>query len=254
MSEETLSTREIDDGVRAETVADDGGGADRQIQGRSPWRLAWERLRRDRVALVSAGFIVLVTLFATFAPAIAALTGHGVNQQFNDIGLDPSGLPVAPNSTFWFGTDDLGRDILVRTAYGARISLLVGVVATGVTIAIGVVLGLIAGYYGKVADTVLSRLIDVVLSFPFLLFAIALVSIVGASLWVSIFVISMFSWASVARIVRGQVLSIREREYIEAARSLGAGRQPDHVRRCAPERAGADHRVHDAAHPDGDRH
>jgi peptide/nickel transport system permease protein len=221
MSEETLATRELDEGVRAEKVAEDAEPKG-QIQGRSPWKLAGERLRRDRVALASLGFIALVTLFAIFAPVVAALTGHGVNQQFNQIGLDPSGLPLGPNSTFLFGTDDLGRDILVRTAYGARISLLVGVVATLVTIAIGVVIGLIAGYVGKVADTILSRLIDVVLSFPFLLFAIALVSIVGASLWVTVFVISMFSWASVARIVRGQVLSIREREYIEAARSLGA--------------------------------
>ena len=233
MSEETLRTTEGVEGrvtesldqdlarlVRAEI--NDGGDAPGRIQGRSPWQLAWERLRRDRVAMVSLVVIVLITLFAVLAPLTALITGHGVNEQFNDIGLTPDGLPVPPSKTFWFGTDDLGRDIFVRCAYGARISILVGVVATGFTIVLGVVVGLIAGYYGKVADTVLSRVIDVVLSFPFLLFAISLVSIVGASLSVTIFVIAMFSWASVARIVRGQVLSIREREYIEAARSLGA--------------------------------
>jgi len=232
MSEETLRTTEADEGRAAESAArgtttlerpQGVEAAPRRIQGRSPWQLAWERLRRDKVAMLSLGFIVLIVLFALLAPLAAVITGHGVNEQFNDIGLDPSGLPRAPNGTFWFGTDDLGRDIFVRCAYGARISILVGVVATGFTIAVGVVLGLVAGYYGKVADTIISRLIDVVLAFPFLLFAIALVSIIGASLSVTIFVIAMFSWASVARIVRGQVLSIREREYIEAARSLGAG-------------------------------
>jgi peptide/nickel transport system permease protein len=206
----------------AVALDEQGRDAPTRIQGRSPWQLAWERLRRDRIAMISLAVILLIVLFAVLAPLVAAITGHGVNQQFNDVGLTPEGLPKAPNGTFLFGTDDLGRDIFVRCAYGARISILVGVVATGFTIAVGVVVGLIAGYYGKVADTVLSRVIDVVLSFPFLLFAISLVSIVGASLSVTIFVIAMFSWASVARIVRGQVLSIREREYIEAARSLGA--------------------------------
>lgn len=212
-----------------ETIALEPTGGEEQddhsatkVEGRSPWVLAWERLRRDRVALVSLAVIVLIALFAIFAPVVASLTGHGVNEQFNDIGLSPAGLPRGPDGTFLFGTDDLGRDILVRCAYGARISLLVGVVATAVAVFVGVVVGLVAGFYGRVADTVLSRLIDVVLSFPFLLFAISLVAIIGASLWVSVFVIAMFSWASVARIVRGQVLSIREREYIEAARSLGA--------------------------------
>jgi peptide/nickel transport system permease protein len=239
VSEETLRTTEAEEGREAEradgravatarraaTASEETAAPEeaKRIQGRSPWRLAWERLRRDRVAMISLGFIVLIVLFALLAPAMAALTGHGANEQFNDVGLTPDGLPKPPNGEFWFGTDDLGRDIFVRCAYGARISILVGVVATGFTIAIGVVLGLIAGYLGKVADTIISRIIDVVLAFPFLLFAIALVSIVGASLTVTIVVISMFSWASVARIVRGQVLSIREREYVEAARSLGSG-------------------------------
>lgn len=231
MSEETLRTTEAAEGRLAESVdrsavaldqSRDNGDGPTRIQGRSPWQLAWERLRRDKIAMISLAFIVLIVLFAALAPLMASITGHGVNEQFNETGLSPDGLPRAPSGAFWFGTDDLGRDIFVRCAYGARISILVGVVATGFTIAVGVVVGLIAGYYGRIADTILSRVIDVVLSFPFLLFAISLVSIVGASLSVTIFVIAMFSWASVARIVRGQVLSIREREYIEAARSLGA--------------------------------
>lgn len=195
----------------------------RRIEGRGPWRLAWERLRRDHVAMVSAAVIVLVLLVAIFAPVTTMITGHGVNQQFNDIGLTPDGLPRAPNATFWLGTDDLGRDLLVRIAYGARVSLLVGVVATALTVAVGTVVGLAAGFLGGLVDTVLARLVDVVLSVPFLLVAISLVSITGPSLTVTVLVIGFFSWASVARIVRGQVLSLREREFVEAARSLGAG-------------------------------
>jgi peptide/nickel transport system permease protein len=193
------------------------------IEGRSPFSLAIRRLRKDKVAMISLAVIVLIVLMAVFAPVFAAITGHPPNEQYRDLGLTPDGLPRGPNGTFWLGTDDLGRDILVRIAYGARVSLLVGVIATAITVVIGVVLGLAAGFLGGIVDTVLARLIDVVLSVPFLLVAIALVSITGPSLSVTVLVIGFFSWASVARIVRGQVLSLREREFVEAARSLGAG-------------------------------
>jgi peptide/nickel transport system permease protein len=193
------------------------------IEGRSPFLLALQRLRRDRVAMISLVVIVLILLVAIFAPVFAAITGHAPNTQYRDIGLTPDGLPRAPNSTFWLGTDDLGRDILVRIAYGARISLLVGVAATALTVVVGVIVGLAAGFLGGIVDTILARVIDVILSVPFLLVAIALVSITGPSLTITVLVIGFFSWASVARIVRGQVLSLREREFVEAARSLGAG-------------------------------
>jgi peptide/nickel transport system permease protein len=193
------------------------------IEGRSPFVLALRRLRRDKVAMISLVVIVLIVLMAVFAPVFAGITGHPPNEQYRDLGLTPDGLPRGPNGTFWLGTDDLGRDILVRIAYGARVSLLVGVAATAITVAVGIVLGLAAGFLGGIVDTVLARLIDVVLSVPFLLVAIALVSVTGPSLTVTVLVIGFFSWASVARIVRGQVLSLREREFVEAARSLGAG-------------------------------
>ncbi|MFI5695609.1 ABC transporter permease [Kribbella sp. NPDC051586] len=193
------------------------------IEGRSPFVLAVRRLRKDKVAMISLVVILLIVLMAIFAPVFTAITGHPPNEQYRDIGLTPDGLPRGPNGTFWLGTDDLGRDILVRIAYGARVSLLVGVAATAITVVIGVVLGLAAGFLGGITDTVLARLIDVVLSVPFLLVAIALVSVTGPSLTVTVLVIGCFSWASVARIVRGQVLSLREREFVEAARSLGAG-------------------------------
>jgi len=194
-----------------------------KIQGRSPWKLAFERLRRDRAALICAIVILLIVLMAIFAPVFAKITGHTPNHQYLDKGLTLDGQPVAPNSEFWLGTDDVGRDVLVRIAYGARVSLIVGVAATFLTVIIGTLVGLAAGYFGKIVDTILARLIDVMLSIPFLLFAISLASIYQAGLKVVIFVLAIFSWSSVARIVRGQVLSIREREYVEAARAMGAG-------------------------------
>lgn len=215
-------------GLAAAAAAVDATGAvpdtpeGKAIEGRSPWLLGWQRLRRDRVAMISLVIIVLIVLMAIFAPLATTLTGHPPNEQYRDIGLTPDGLPKGPTSQFWLGTDDLGRDILVRIAYGTRISLLVGVVSTGIAVAIGVVIGLAAGFFGGIIDTVLARLVDVALTVPFLLVAIALVSITGPSLTITILVIGFFSWASVARIVRGQVLSLREREFVEAARSLGA--------------------------------
>jgi ABC-type dipeptide/oligopeptide/nickel transport system permease subunit len=193
-----------------------------KIEGRSTWQLAFYRLRRDRAAMISLVVIILIVLVAIFAPVFAAITGHGVNEQFRTTGLSPDGLPVAPNKTFLLGTDDQGRDILVRIAYGTRISLGVGVGATLLVVIIGAVLGLAAGYLGGIVDTLVARLVDIVLSLPYLLFAISLVSIEGPSLRIVILVIAVFGWAAVCRIVRGQVLSIREKEYIEAARSLGS--------------------------------
>lgn len=195
----------------------------RAIEGKGPWKLAWQHLRRDPVAMASGIVILLIVAVAVFAPVFSLITGHPPNEQYHQNGLTPDGLPRGPSGEFWLGTDDLGRDILVRIAYGARVSLGVGVLATLLTVAIGVVVGLAAGFLGGIVDTILARLVDVILSVPFLLIAIALVSISGPGLAVTILVIGFFSWAAVARIVRGQVLSIREREYIEAARSLGSG-------------------------------
>jgi peptide/nickel transport system permease protein len=199
------------------------GTAAKKIEGRSPWRLGLERLVRDRASMISLGVILIVVLVAIFAPVIAAIVGHGPNQTFPSIGLSAIGQPRAPSSTFLLGTDDQGRDIMVRIAYGARISLIVGVIATAITVAVGAIVGLIAGYFGGATDSILARFMDWLLAIPFLLFAISLVTIIGAGLTVVIIVIGLFGWASVGRIVRGQVLSIKEREFVEAARALGAG-------------------------------
>lgn len=200
------------------------GEAAKIIEGRSPWRLGFERLRRDRASMISLAIITMIILMAIFAPVIAAITGHGPNQQFYaPVGLTEEGQPLGPSSTFWLGTDTLGRDVLVRIAYGARVSLIVGLVATLMTVAIGAAVGLAAGYFGGWADSVLARFMDWLLAIPFLLLAISLVTVIGPGLTVLIIVIGFLGWASVGRIVRGQVISIREKEYVEAARSLGAG-------------------------------
>jgi peptide/nickel transport system permease protein len=198
------------------------GEAAAEIQGRSPWQLAWAQLSHDRVAIASSIVIALITLAAVFAPLIARLVGHGLADQYPYSALNGYGLPVGPSRTFLFGADDLGRDVMVRVAYGGRVSLIAGVVASGLAVIVGGIVGLVAGYFGTVVDTALSRFMDVILAFPLLLFAIALVAIVGPSLTVTIAVIAFFSWAVVGRIVRGQTLSLREKEFVEAARSLGA--------------------------------
>jgi ABC-type dipeptide/oligopeptide/nickel transport system permease subunit len=206
--------------------------ARKQIEGKSPMVLAWRRLRHDRAAMISLGVIAIIVACAIGAPVFATITGHGDMQQFPNTGLNSFGQPVAPSSTFWLGTDSLGRDLLVRIAYGARISLFVGVVATAVTVIGGTVIGLAAGYFGGIVDSILARFMDWMLAVPFLLLAITLFSvaefhpifgILGPGLPIVIVVLGVFGWATTGRIVRGQVLSIKEKEYIEAARALGAG-------------------------------
>jgi peptide/nickel transport system ATP-binding protein len=200
-----------------------GAGPAGGIEGRGPWRLAADRLRHDRLAVAAATFILVLIALAIFAPLFAHLVGHGVDQQNDSAGLTAAGLPRPPSSSYWFGTDDLGRDVFVRTIYGARISLVVGIVSSVSAVIIGTTIGLTAGFLGGFVDSLLSRLMDLILSFPFLLAAIALVSVVGPSLTVIIVVIALFSWAAVGRIVRGLAMSIKEKEYTEAARSAGAG-------------------------------
>jgi ABC-type dipeptide/oligopeptide/nickel transport system permease subunit len=280
-------------------ITDAASETPQEIAARSPLALFWRRLRQDKVALVALSFIVLLIIIALFAGLIVKLFGaHPPNAQ-NSNALDEFGSAAAPGHGYLFGTDALGRDVFSRTLYGARVSLEVAFLATGLIVVIGVTLGMIAGYYRGAVDTVLSRSMDVVLAFPVLLLALGLGAacslkgclsahsigrdlliagllvmlvpvamtaisqargrpgfkgIVGAdwalrlapggvilvvglilSLFVSssktliepglpvvIFVITLAGWPYMARIIRGQVLSLREKEFVEAARSLGA--------------------------------
>ena len=218
-----MSMPELRSAGMSETLIEEGDApASKKIQGRSPWRLAYERLRTDRAAKIALATILVIVLLALLAPVFAKILGHGPNQQFIDIGENANGGPVPPSSTFWLGTDNNGRDLFIRTLYGARISLIVGVLATGISVVLGVVLGLAAGFIGGLVDTVIARLIDVMLSIPFLILAISIAYISGPSLWLVIIIVGVLSFTYLARIVRGQVISIKSREFIEAARALGA--------------------------------
>ncbi len=222
-----------------EAVAAATGG--KAVEGRSLGQIAWLRLKRDKVALVAAGVVVLLVLVALLAPLITALYGNGPND-FHPEKIDrsttlPKGEWGGIDGDFWLGAEPgTGRDVFARVVYGARVSLLIAVAATGVALTIGVTLGIAAGYFGGWADAAISRVMDVLLAFPILLFAIALVGIelderiaglplVGgdsARVVLLIAIIGFFSWPYMGRIVRGQVLSLREREFVDAARALGA--------------------------------
>jgi peptide/nickel transport system permease protein len=202
---------------------------------RSASRLFWERFREDKAAVFAAGVIILLIVIAAIGGPIAAwVTGHPSIHAYNDTMLDAFGVPKGPNSQFWFGADGAGRDLFVRTLYGARTSLFVGVVASGIAVAIGLVVGLTAGFFGGWVDTALSRVGDVMLALPTLLISIGIVAACNAApngclhgliqqgLRVVIAVIAFFSWPYIARLVRGFTLSLREKEFVEASRSLGA--------------------------------
>lgn len=208
-----------------------------RIEGRSLGRIAWIRLKRDRVAMAGGVVVVLLILIAALSRPIQSIFGLDPNKLNQDL-VDPS--LATPYGSFggmsWdhpLGIEPrLGRDIATRILEGSWVSLLVAFGATMVAVVIGTVLGVIAGYYGKWADTIISRTMDTFLAFPVLLFAISISAALQGGAFglkglqlhigVLIFVIGFFSWPYIGRIVRGQTLSLREREFVEAARSLGA--------------------------------
>ena len=198
--------------------------AQKKIEARTPLQLAWARFKRDKVAMGALVVIGLLVLMAIFADVIIDAFGLvDPNEQDFENGVAEDGLPLGPKEGFPLGADNLGRSILSRVIIGARISMIVGLAATTISLMIGIVLGLFAGYFGGWVDTLISRVMEIVLSFPLVLLAIAVAAIRGGgSLPLTIAIIAFFGWVYIARIVRGQVLSLREKEFIEAARSLGA--------------------------------
>jgi peptide/nickel transport system permease protein len=205
------------------------------VVGRTPWQIFWGRFRKDNIAIAGALFVVVLILVALSAPLIAkSVVHHDKNKTFGFMTNEFS-LPLGPNSQFWFGADQVGRDMFVRTIYGARTSLIVAIFATGISVFVGVIMGTIAGFFRGWPDTLISRSIDIVMSLPILLFAIGIAAacsitaegcffgLIQPGLILVVVIISLVNWTYIARIVRGQVFSLREREFIEAARSMGAG-------------------------------
>ncbi|MGH2603280.1 MAG: ABC transporter permease [Dehalococcoidia bacterium] len=233
--------------ARPEAVLEGGGPT--TIQGRSLGQIAWGRLKRDKVALTGGAVVGFLVVVAICAPLITAVVGHSPlefhQDQIDSSTLAPTGDLGGMSWEHPFGIEPVnGRDIFSRIVYGARISLLIAFLATLLSVLIGTSLGVIAGYFGGWVDGLISRAMDVFLAFPLLVFAIALAGVVpdrafglsGATLRVSllVFIIGFFSWPYIGRIIRGQTLSLREREFVDAARSLGARHSYIIVRELLP--------------------
>ncbi|PID14308.1 peptide ABC transporter permease [Sporosarcina sp. P34] len=177
-----------------------------------PWREAWAGFRKSKVAVVGAAIVIFFIVLALFGPLV---TKEGINEQFMTDRLQP------PSSEYWFGTDDFGRDIFSRIIHGARISLSVGFFSVVGSIVVGSFLGIIAGYYGRWIDTIISRIFDIMLAFPSILLAIAIVSVLGPSLRNALIAIAIINVPNFGRLIRSKVLSIKEDEYITAAKAIG---------------------------------
>jgi peptide/nickel transport system permease protein len=203
------------------------------VEGRSPRQIFWSRFRQDKAAIAGGIVVMILLLLAIFAGVIANHIAHHGPNFVNENMLDEYGIPLGPRSGYWFGADAAGRDLFVRVLYGARTSLLVAGIATTITMTVGTTVGIFAGYYRGVVDTIVMRLSDVMLALPQLLLAIGITAACGLQqgcldgtvqpgLTLVIFVISIFTWPYIARIVRSTTLSLREKEFVEAAKSLGA--------------------------------
>jgi peptide/nickel transport system permease protein len=174
----------------------------------------WGRFRRNGLAVAGGGIVFLLSLVAVLAPLISPYQPDDIDRRHI---LEP------PGTDHLFGTDDLGRDVLSRMIWGARISLSVGFVAVGISIIIGIASGALAGYYGGWAETIIMRFIDIMLSVPTFFLILAVIAFIGSSIWNIMVIIGLTSWMGVARLVRAEFLSLKEREFVLAAKASGAG-------------------------------
>jgi oligopeptide transport system permease protein OppC len=208
---------------KTEALADAAERA--QMQGSSLWDDAWRRFRKNRAAVYSVTILVLITLFVIFAPM---LTHYAYD--FNDW----DALSAPPSARHFLGTDSLGRDLLSRAAVGGRISLLVGLSGALVAVVIGTLYGALAGFFGGKIDSLMMRFLEILNAFPFMLFVILLTTFFGRSLILIFAAVGLVSWLDVARIVRGQTLSLKHKEFVEAARVSGMSRRRIVVRHIIP--------------------
>jgi peptide/nickel transport system permease protein len=215
-------------------------GLGKKIEGRSLSQIAWMRLRRDKVAMTGGAVVIVLIIVAVLAPLIAGVLGHPPNEFHQELINPDTQVPIKPvggvSGDFLFGVEPVnGRDLFSRVLYGSQISLLIASLATLLSVVIGTVMGVVAGYFGGWIDGLISRLMDIFLAFPLLVFALALAGVIpdqafglrgdALKIAVIIFIIGFFNWPYIGRIIRGQTLSLREREFVDAARSLGA-REP----------------------------
>lgn len=223
MSQSATDFRPIGDVV----AAGEGSEGPQGVKARTPREIFWSRFKEDKVAIFGGLMIVIVVVLGLAAPLFAGLVDHPFDHQYRGRGDEPLmlnefGTPLPPNKDFWFGADHLGRDLFVRVLYGARVSLKVALLATGFELLVGVFLGILAGFKGGWVDTIISRAIDLILSIPFLLLGISLGIVLSPSAGLVVFIIAFFGWPYIARVVRGQTLSLREYQFVEASYSVGA--------------------------------
>jgi peptide/nickel transport system permease protein len=178
----------------------------------SPMSIAWVRFKKNKIAMIAFFVLLVIFIIALLAPVISPYDRDEVNL-FN--------IEGEPSEEHILGTDELGRDVLTRLMWGSRVSLSVGFIATGIQLMIGVTLGAMAGYYGGWVDNVIMRIVDIIMCFPYFIIAISIAAILGPSLFNLILIIGILNWTKIARIVRAEILALKEREFIEAARALG---------------------------------
>ncbi|MFZ1425671.1 MAG: ABC transporter permease subunit [Geminicoccaceae bacterium] len=188
-----------------------------EVEGRSLWQDARRRLFRNKAAVVSMVLLLLILLGAAFAPWLSP-------HPFDEVYWDRIGMPPDYANAHWFGTDNNGRDLFVRVLYGARVSLAVGFLATLVSLAIGVLYGAISGFLGGKVDEVMMRIVDILYSLPFMFFVIILMVVFGRNIILLFVALGAVEWLTMARIVRGQTLSVKRKEFIEAAHAAGVSR------------------------------
>lgn len=223
----------VSTGGLLEEAFDSDASGHPEVAPRTPTELLWRRFKRDRVALAGLCFIGFLFVVALAAPLIIKVAGTPPPNKLDSSLLNDFGNPSGPSAAHPFGVDGLGRDVFSRTVYGTRVALEVALISSAIAMFLGVVAGLLSGYFRGAVDTLVSRLVDVLLAFPVLLLAIGLASAcslgngclggaVQPGLGTVIAVIALVSWTYPARLIRGQVLSLREKEFVEASRSLGA--------------------------------
>ncbi len=198
-----------------------------EVAGRSLWQAAWGRLLANRAAVVSLFVLGIIAVMALLAPWLSP-------HPYDEVYWERIQAPPDFANFHWFGTDGNGRDLFVRTLYGARVSLMVGILATGVSLLIGVSYGAIAGYVGGRTDSIMMRIVDIMYSLPFMFFVILLMVLFGRNIFLIFIALGAVEWLTMARIVRGQTLSIKHKEYIEAAHAAGVSNRVIVFRHIVP--------------------